>query len=86
MPDTIEYGTDWSNIDLTDGYQRDLNILDSYSFDALLLEINCNVSVIDRQTVRAQFTTSLQSKIDCAKEVFEDNLNNIVAKAIKYQE
>jgi len=79
-------GINWSNIDLSSSYQRSLNILDPYSFDSLLLEVTCNLPVIDRQTVRAQFMTSLQSKIDCAKEVFESNLDNIVKQALKERE
>lgn len=74
---------DWNNVDLNDGWERDLNILDPYSFNMLLLEISCNVREINAQTVRQQFETSLQSKISCAREVFEANLANIVTEAIK---
>lgn len=74
---------DWNNVDLNNGYERDQNILDPYSFDTLLLEISCNVKEVTAKTVRQQFETSLQSKINCAREVFEANLANIVAEAIK---
>jgi hypothetical protein len=74
---------DWNNVDLNDGYERDQNILDPYSFDTLLLEISCNLKVVNAVTVRQQFQTALQSKIQCATEVFEANLTNIVVKAIE---
>jgi hypothetical protein len=74
------YGTDWSNIDLSNNYERNLNILEPYSFDTLILEVNCNIkdTEINRETIRKQFMESLQSKMNCAMEVFNDNLDNIV--------
>ncbi len=86
MPNTKEitdYSTDWCNIDLESSYERSLNILDPYSFDALLLEITCNLPVINRETVIAQFEKELQSKISCARGAFETNLDNIVNQAIE---
>lgn len=73
----------WNNVDLTNGYERDQNILDSYSFDTLLLEISCNVVSIDENSVRKQFEDSLNSNINSAREVFEANLKNIVLQAKK---
>jgi hypothetical protein len=74
---------DWRNVDLEDGYERDQNIIDAYSFDTLLLEISCNIRDINPVTVRAQFETSLKSKIDSAREVFENNFKNIVNQSLK---
>jgi hypothetical protein len=74
---------DWRNVDLEDGYERDQNILDAYSFDTLLLEVSCNIRDINTETVRAQFETSLKSKIDSAREVFENNFKNIVNQSLK---
>lgn len=74
---------DWNNINLNDGYERDQNILDPYSSDSLLLEINCNLPVINAKTVTAQFNESLESKISTAKEIFKANLSNIVKQARK---
>ena len=76
---------DWNNIDLSDAYERNLPILDSYDFDTLLLEINCNVREINEQTVRAQFRESINSKIESAKEVFEANIKNITKEAVRYR-
>lgn len=72
---------DWNNVDLN--RESDATILDAYTFDTLLLEVNCNLPVINRETVRKQFETSLQNKIRDAREVFEANLNNIVSHAKK---
>ncbi|MFT6879124.1 MAG: hypothetical protein ACJARG_000048 [Arcticibacterium sp.] len=77
---------DWKNVDLENGYERDQCILDPYSFDTLLLEVSCNVKEINRETVRKQFEEILNSKIISAREVFENNLDNIVESAIKYME
>jgi len=74
---------DWNNIDLDSNYERDQNILFPYTFDILLLEISCNLPEINEKTVTAQFEECLQSKIDCAREVFQANLKNITKQAIK---
>jgi len=75
------YGTDWSNIDLNSNYQTSLPIVDEYTFDSLLMEINCNIPKIDAQSVMRQFETALQSRIDSAREIMRDNLENIVKHA-----
>ena len=80
-----EYGTDWSNLDLNDDYQRNLPILNDYSLDGLLLEVNCNIPNITKETIRKQFLESLNSKVQSAKEIFEDNLDNILKYAIEYR-
>lgn len=71
----------WNNVDLNSGYEREQNILDSLSFDILLLEISCNVKNITPTSVRQQFEETLKSKIESAREVFENNLKNIVKNA-----
>ena len=71
----------WKNIDLTDNTERDLNILDPYSFNILLLEIDCNVKLINKETVRNQFKTELKRKTVEAIEIFNNNLDNIVKQA-----
>lgn len=76
--------TDWNNIDLE--LESHLNLIEAYSFDDLLLEVNCNLKIINRDTVTAQFKESLQSSIIEAKEVFQANLDAIVSKAIKTRE
>lgn len=76
---------DWKNIDLKDGYERSQPIVDALSFDTLLLEISCNLKVINKITVRSQFELDLQSRINSAREVFADNLENIVKEALEYR-
>ena len=71
----------WNNVDLNNGYEREQNILDPLSFDILLLEVSCNVKDINVNTVRDQFETSLQAKIQSAREIFIFNLSNITKKA-----
>lgn len=75
------YGTDWSNIDFASAYETSLAIVDEYTFDDLLLEINCNLPVIDEKTVMRQFEWALQSRITSAREIMRDNLENIVKHA-----
>lgn len=74
---------DWSNIDLNSDYERDLDLLSSYNFDTLLLEINCSLKVIDEKTVMKQFEESLKANIETAREIMRDNLTSIVNKAIQ---
>ena len=73
----------WKNIKLGDGYERDLNLLDPYDFDTLLLEINCNVKEINRETVKAQAMESIKAKYQTAIEILNDNLDNITKQAQK---
>jgi formiminotetrahydrofolate cyclodeaminase len=72
---------DWKNIDLESAYEADQNIIDALSFSTLLLEVDCNIRDINEETIRAQFMEDLNSRIESAKEVFENNLKNIVKKA-----
>ena len=74
---------DWKNVDLNSPYERNQNILNEYSFETLLLEISCNVRDINTDTVKKQFEISLNSKVQSARDVFYNNLNNIVKKAIE---
>jgi hypothetical protein len=70
----------WNNVDLR-SREVESSIIDAYTFETLLLEINCNVKEINRETVKAQFAESLKSHIDSAKEVFSANLDNIVKES-----
>lgn len=74
---------DFLNIDLDSVYERDADILSSYSFDTLLLEISSNLSEINEETVKAQFELTLKNNVQCAREIFAANLKNIVAFAQK---
>jgi hypothetical protein len=72
-----------NNINLNSPYESSQEILDGYSFDTILLEIDCNLPVINPETVKAQFEFELQKRLRSAREVFAANLDNIVNHAIK---
>lgn len=78
--------TDWDNIDLKSPSQSSLNILDSYSFDILLLEISCNIKDIEinEKTVREQAMISINAKYNEAINVLDANLKNITKEAVEY--
>ena len=69
------------NIDLNSDHERNSNLLDGYDFETLFLEISCNLTEINEETVKAQFYESLNSKIQSAKDIFNANLKNIVKYA-----
>lgn len=73
---------DWNNIDLNN-HEIDSAIIDEYTFASLLLEIKCNLPVINEHTIRAQFLASLDHTIEEAKDIFESNLKNIIKQAKK---
>jgi formiminotetrahydrofolate cyclodeaminase len=72
---------DWKNVDLRNEYECSREILTGYRFETLLLEISCNLREINEETVKKQFETELQNRIREAREIFEDNLSNIVKEA-----
>ena len=72
---------DYLNIDLTSDHERNTDILDGYNLDTLFLEISCNLREVNEETVKKQFYESLNSKIQCAKDIFNANLKNIVKYA-----
>lgn len=76
---------DWKNVNLKIGYERDQNIIDPLSFDTLLLEINCNCREITKEAIKKQFEEDLQSRIRSAREVFNNNLENILKEAQEYR-
>ena len=79
------YATDWSNIDLSDNYKRNLNLLENYTFDTLLLEVSCNIkdSEINKETVKKQALESINAKYQESLELLNDNLDNLTNEAIK---
>ena len=72
---------DFLNINLNNDHERNTDILDGYDLETLFLEISCNVTDINEETVKAQFYESLNSKIQSAKDIFNANLKNIVKYA-----
>lgn len=78
------HDTDWKNIRLNT-YEIEERILEPYTFESLLLEINCGIKEINEKTVKEHFNNVLQSKIQEAREIFNDNLKNIVKFAQDYR-
>ena len=78
------YGINWANVNLDSSYERSQNILENYNFDTLLLELSCNIpkEKLTRSKIVKHFEQVLQSKVDEAREVFQDNLNNIQQQVI----
>jgi hypothetical protein len=73
----------WKNIDLTDKYEREQNILDPYDSETLLLEIHCNVKTINKYTVKEQAMLSIRQKYETAIQILNDNLDNLTAEALR---
>ena len=74
----------WDNLDLTENsHERDANLIDGLTFDALLLEINCNIKEINEKTVKFQFIKDMQYRLEEAQSIFNANLTNIVKQAKK---
>ena len=77
---------DWNNIDLDSPCERDLNILDPYNFETLLLEIHCNIAdkEINEKSVNDLFQELLNAKVVEARQIFKANLKNIVKYSKDY--
>ena len=78
------YGVNWSNIDL-DSHEAGYAIIDQYTFEDLLLEVNCNLPTINETTIMRQFEEALQNRITSAREVMRDNIANITRHAQAYR-
>lgn len=76
---------DWKNVNLKSGFEREQNIIDPLSFESLLLEVSCNIKDINKETITAQFETDLKDRIRSAREVFNNNLDNILNDALEYR-
>lgn len=72
----------WNNIDLN-SHEVESNIVDSYSFATLLLEVECNCREITKDAIKHQFLDSLQANTNAAKAVFYANLDNILKESLK---
>ena len=75
----------WNNVDMDSDYEKNQNILDPYNFNALLLEIQCNIKKenITKEAIIKQFNESLKNNLNSAKEVMESNIDNILKEAKK---
>lgn len=71
----------WNNINLESPYELQQPILDPYTSETLLLEVECNCKEINHQTVREQAMGELNLKFKTAVEILDANLDNLVKKA-----
>ena len=71
---------DWNNVDLKDGYQRSQTFLDGYSFDTLLLELQCNYpkEKLTKEVVMKHVTTIIENNVAEALSIVNSNLDNII--------
>ena len=81
--ETNEYQINWDNVNLENEYFASRNFLEPYSFDTLLLEIDCNLREINKETVKAQAMEVINAKYREAIEILNSNLDNIINKAIR---
>jgi hypothetical protein len=72
---------DWNNVNLENDFERSRDMLDSYDFETLLLEVSCNLREITPETVGEQALLSIKQKYDTAIEILEANLENITKYA-----
>jgi len=75
----------WKDVNMNSDYEKEQNIVDPYNFNALLLEIQCNIKKehITKEAIINQFNESLRNNLDSAKEVMESNIDNIIKEAKK---
>ena len=75
----------WDNVDLNSPFERSHKMIDGLTFETFLLEIECNLPIIDAEEVTKQFENDLSDRIDDARFVFKENLANIIkhAKEVK---
>ena len=73
---------DWKNVDL-DSHEIDSALIDEFTFEDLMLVINCNIKEINEATVTKEFEELLQNKIEETRDIFKCNLKNVVKYAIK---
>lgn len=75
----------WENVNLKSDYERSQIIIDSLDFDTLLLEVQCNCREITKEAIIKQFETDLKARIVSARQVLNDNLENILNEALEYR-
>ena len=78
---------DYNNINLKSEYERGQSIIDALSFDALLLEVSCNIRTenLNKEGIMKQFNESLQSRINSAKDIMSANIDNLLTDALEYR-
>ena len=81
-----EYGIDWKDINLADGYERDLRFLEPLTFDGILLQIECNCRELTEEAIHKEITRQITANAIEARQIIRDNLKNIVIHARKERE
>lgn len=78
----------WKKINLKSNYERNLNLLENYTFETFLLEIYTNIRTEDLNALelKKHFEKEIQNKVTEAKEIFESNLINLLNYAKKERE
>ena len=66
----------WNNVDLNSS-EVESNLLENYTFSTLLLEVNCNIREINKETVKAQAMESINAKYKESIEILNANLDNL---------
>lgn len=76
---TNPFETDWSNVDLEK--ESHLSLIDGMTFKELLLDIETGSvgRVVDRESLTKHFEKRLREITSEAREIFYDNLDNIIA-------
>ena len=82
-PNKNPFEVDWSNVNLEEPANKNLNLIDGLTFGDLLLEISCNIGDINEDTVAIQFKHDMINRMAEGYEIFRDNLKGIVAAAKK---
>lgn len=77
--------SDYINLDLDSAYNRNKTIIDSLDFETLLLELHCNCRTIDEESVMKQFTEDLESRLEDARWMMQENMQSIIKKAKRNQ-
>ena len=73
----------WRNIDLKSNYEKDRNFLDGYDFSTLLLEVECNLIEITRETILEHVKKEIEIRVKSANDILLSNVDNIVKYANK---
>ena len=76
---------DWLNVDLNSEYESSQTFLDGYSFDQLLLEIECNMKEDEKTPANILRHAKLEMsiKVDTAIEIIRANMAGIINQVTK---
>lgn len=62
------------------------NLLDGFTFDDVIMQVQCNSREINREAVGREVMDLLELRLDDMKELFYRNIDRIVAEARKGRE